>query len=69
MNTNFFPLALQQDSGLGRLHETFRFTSLTIDLGQLVGPLKRVISSSQGLYVYISVANYTDRTTATCRRS
>jgi hypothetical protein len=25
----FFPLALQPNSGLGRLHETFRFTSVT----------------------------------------
>jgi hypothetical protein len=26
----FFPLALQPNLGLGRLHETFRFTSVTI---------------------------------------
>jgi hypothetical protein len=28
-NIDYFPLALQPNSGLGRLHETFHFTSLT----------------------------------------
>jgi hypothetical protein len=28
-NIHFFPLALEPNSGLGRLHKTFRFTSVT----------------------------------------
>jgi hypothetical protein len=49
-----------------------------LDLRQSVGLLGRVISSSQGLYLYPEKlnsvafspqANYTDRATAACRRS
>jgi hypothetical protein len=49
---NFFPLALQPNSGLGCLHETFRFTSL----------LGRVISSSQGLHLYTNTEKCTHTT-------
>jgi hypothetical protein len=43
-----FSLTLQPNSGLGRLHDTFRFTSVT---GSRT-PLVRLISSSQGFYLY-----------------
>jgi hypothetical protein len=47
----FPPLALQPNSGLGRLHETTVSLQL-LDLEQSVGLLGRVNSSSQGLYLY-----------------
>jgi hypothetical protein len=47
----FFPLALQPNSGLGRLHEISVSLQL-LDLGQSIGLLGRVISSSQGPYLY-----------------
>jgi hypothetical protein len=48
---NIFSLALQPNSGLGRLQEISVSLQL-LDLGQSVGLLGRFISSSQGLYLY-----------------
>jgi hypothetical protein len=45
------PLALQPNSDLSRLHETSVSLQL-LDLGQSVGLIGRMISSSQGLYLY-----------------
>jgi hypothetical protein len=57
----FFPLALQPNLGLGRLHEISVSLQL-LDLGQSVGLLGRVISSSQGLYLYTNTEKRTHNT-------
>jgi hypothetical protein len=57
----FFPLALQPNSGLGRLHESSVSLQL-LDLGQSVWLLGRVIISSQGLYLYTNTKKRTHNT-------
>jgi hypothetical protein len=56
----FFSLALQPQWALAYLHETLRFTSVFfLSLRQSVGLLGRVISSSQGLYLYTNTEKRT----------
>jgi hypothetical protein len=58
----FFPLlALQPNSGLGRLHETFLFTSVTRS-STVDRTIEWEISSSQGLYLYKTQKKRTQNT-------
>jgi hypothetical protein len=58
---NLFPLALQPNSDLDGLHETF-FSLKLLNLGQPVRLLGGVISSSQGLYLYTNTEKRTQNT-------
>jgi hypothetical protein len=57
--TIFFFGATAQIWALAYLHETLRFTSVFYILRQLVGLLGRVISSSQGSYLYTNTEKHT----------
>jgi hypothetical protein len=57
---NFFPSPLQSNTGLA--DSKLSVSLQLLDLGQSVEPLGRVISSSQGLYLYTNTQKRTYKT-------